>query len=90
MHYCSHVKIHIVKSDKFSKFICPQNDSGRTQMQAISYSSIVGNLIYAQVFTQSDIAYVIGVLERYLSNSGLVHWKFIKKKYLDICRAQKI
>ena len=37
-------------------------------MQAIPYSSIVGSLMYAQVCTRPNIAFVVGVLGRYLSD----------------------
>ena len=39
-------------------------------MKAVTYSSIVGSLIYVQVFTRPDIAFVIGVFGRYLSDPG--------------------
>ena len=42
-------------------------------MKAISYSSVVGSLIYAQVCTHPDIAFVAGVLGRYLSNPSQSH-----------------
>ena len=42
-------------------------------MKAISYSLVVGSLIYAQVCTHPDIAFVIGVLGKYLSDHGQSH-----------------
>ena len=39
-------------------------------MKAIPYSSVVGNLMYAQVCTLLDIVFFVGVLGRYLSDSG--------------------
>lgn len=42
-------------------------------MQKISYVSIMGNLIYAQVYTGLNIAYIIKILGKNLSNSGLDH-----------------
>ena len=39
-------------------------------MKVVPYSSIVGSLMYAQVCTLSNIAFVIGVLGRYLSDPG--------------------
>ena len=43
-------------------------------MQKIPYASVIGSLMYAQVCTRPDIAFIVGVLEKYLSNSGLQHW----------------
>ena len=39
-------------------------------MKVISYSSIMGNLMYAQVCTRPNIAFVVGMLVRYLSDHG--------------------
>ena len=63
--------IPIAKGDKFSPKQCPNNDLERTEMQKIPYALAVGSLMYAQVCTRPDIAFVIGVLGRYLSNPGL-------------------
>ena len=48
-------------------------------MITIPYSSLVGSLMYAQVCTRPDIAFVVGMLGRYLSNPGSQHWKAAKK-----------
>ena len=42
-------------------------------MKEVSYSSVVGSLMYAQVCTHPDIAFVISVLGRYLSDLGQSH-----------------
>ena len=34
--------------------------------------------MYAQVCTRPDIAFVVGVMGRYLSNLGMQHWKAAK------------
>ena len=48
-------------------------------MQKIPYASAVGSLMYAQVCTRPDIAYIVGVLGKYLSNPGMGHWKAAKR-----------
>ncbi|XP_060972455.1 secreted RxLR effector protein 161-like [Cannabis sativa] len=87
MHTCSPGKAPIVKGDKFSKRQCPQNDKERDEMKVVPYASVVGSLMYAQVCTRPDIAFVVGVLGRYLSDPGLSHWKATKKvmRYLQGC-----
>ena len=62
---CSFGKTPIVKDDKFSKCQCPQNDIERDQMKVISYSLVVGSLMYAQVCTHPDIAFNVNVLGMY-------------------------
>ena len=54
-------------------------------MKTSLYSSLVGNLMYAQVCTHPNIAFVVFMLGRYLSNLGNQHWKAAKKvlRYLQ-------
>ncbi|XP_034695764.1 secreted RxLR effector protein 161-like [Vitis riparia] len=54
-------------------------------MDKIPYASTVGSIMYAQVYTRPDIAYVVGMLGRYQSNPGIDHWKAVKKvlRYLQ-------
>ena len=54
-------------------------------MSIVPYASAVGNLIYAQVCTRPDLAFVISVFSRYLSNHRLDHWVAAKKvmRYLQ-------
>jgi hypothetical protein len=75
----------IVKGDKFELSQCPQNDFEREHMKNIPYASAVGSLMYAQVCTRPDIAYVVGVLGRYQINPGVDHWRAAKKvmRYLQ-------
>ena len=50
----------------------------KKEMKNISYASTVGSLMYAQVYTCPNIAYVVGMIGRYLSNLGMIHWKAVK------------
>ncbi|XP_059597110.1 secreted RxLR effector protein 161-like [Vitis vinifera] len=54
-------------------------------MQKIPYASAVGSLMYVQVCTRPDIAYIVGMLGRYLSNPGMDHWRAAKRvmRYLQ-------
>ncbi|XP_040873439.1 secreted RxLR effector protein 161-like [Glycine max] len=69
----------IAKGDKFNLKQCPNNDLERSEMQKILYVSAMGSSMYAQVCTHPDIAFVVRVLGRYLSNPGLQHWKAVKR-----------
>ena len=75
---CSPGLALIVKGNKFSLNQCPSNDLEREEMN-IPYASTVGSLMYAQICTRPDIAYAVGTLGRYQSNSGLKHWRAVKK-----------
>ena len=69
----SYGKTLIVKGDIFSKGLCPQNEIKRDKMKVVPYSSVVCSLIYAQICTRLDIAFVVGVLGRYLNDPGQSH-----------------
>ena len=73
MQDCKPKDTPVVKSDKFSLSQCPKNDLEVKEMQKIPYASAAGSLMYAQVFTCPDIAFIVGMLGRYLSNPGIDH-----------------
>ena len=54
-------------------------------MKEVPYFSVIGSLIYNQICTRPDIAFVVDVLGRYLSDPDQSHWKAIKKvlRYLQ-------
>ncbi|XP_071917192.1 secreted RxLR effector protein 161-like [Coffea arabica] len=79
MQNCKSGDTPVAKGDKFNLEQCPKNAFEKKEMQKIPYASAVGSLMYAQVSTRPDIAYLIGMLGRYLSNSGLDHWKATKR-----------
>ncbi|XP_031256963.1 secreted RxLR effector protein 161-like [Pistacia vera] len=82
---CSPSVAPVVKGDKFNLNQCPNNDFEREQMHNIPYASTIESLMYAQVCTRPDIAFVVGMLGQYQSNPGIDHWKAAKKmmRYLQ-------
>ncbi len=79
MHACKPSPAPIVKGDRFGNFQCPRNQYEIDQMKAVPYASAVGSLMYAQVCTRPDLAFVTGILGRYQSNPGIDHWRMVKK-----------
>ena len=73
MQLCSFGEALIVKGDRFSKGQCPQNDIERDQMKEVPYSLVVSGLMYAQVCTHPNIAFVVSLLGMYLSDFGQSH-----------------
>nr|KYP54079.1 Retrovirus-related Pol polyprotein from transposon TNT 1-94 [Cajanus cajan] len=69
----------IAKGDKYSLKQSPNDDLERNEMQKIPHASTMRSLMYAQVCTRPDIEFVMGVLDRYLSNPGMQHWKIVKR-----------
>ena len=67
---CRRAKLmmYVVKGDKLSNEQCPKNDLEKDVMKTIPYASVVGSLMYAQVCTRPDIAFIVNVLGRSLLN----------------------
>ncbi|WJX13388.1 hypothetical protein P8452_03779 [Trifolium repens] len=72
------VSIPLASHFKLSHKLCPSTDEEKLSMKNIPYSSAVGSLMYAMVCTRPDIAHAVGVVSRYLSNPGKVHWEAVK------------
>ncbi|KAI3826394.1 hypothetical protein L1987_00442 [Smallanthus sonchifolius] len=92
MQHCSPSVAPVVKGDVFGSFQCPKTEVEKEQMRMIPYASVVGSLMYAQVCTRPDIAYIAGMLGRYQTNPGLDHWKAAKKvlRYLKGTKDHKL
>ena len=85
MENCKVGEVIVVKGDKIGKSQRPNNNFERKSMENVPYASTVDSLMYAQVCTRPDIAVIVGVLGRYLSNHGQTHWVASKKvmRYLQ-------
>ena len=81
MQNCKPHDTPVSKGDKFSLKQCPRNDFESKFMQNIPYASVVGSLMYAQVCTRPDLAYIVGMLGRYQSNPGREHWVAAKRVF---------
>jgi hypothetical protein len=85
MENCKPENTPVAKGNKFSLDQCPKTELEKSEMHQIPYASLIGSLMYAQVCTRPDIAYITGMLGRYLSNPGMNHWKVTKRvlRYLQ-------
>jgi hypothetical protein len=71
---------------KLTKEMCPKTQEEIEYMSTIPYSSKVGSLMYAMVFTRPDISHATGVVRRYMNNPGKEHWEAvvgIRRSLLD-------
>ncbi|XP_070005038.1 secreted RxLR effector protein 161-like [Nicotiana sylvestris] len=75
----------VVKGDRLTKDQCLINEVEMRTMKDEPYVSVVGCLIYIQVCTRPDIAFVVNMLGRFSSNPGWAHWVAAKKmtRYLQ-------
>jgi hypothetical protein len=79
MHACNPMLAPIVKGDKYGNFQSPRNQYEIDQMKSAPYASAIGSLMYDQVCTHPDLAFVTWMLGRYQKNLGIDHWNGIKK-----------
>jgi hypothetical protein len=73
MHACNPTPAPIVKGDKYVSFQSPRNQYEINQIKSVPYASAIGSLMYAQVCTHPDLAFVTGMLGRYQKNPGVSH-----------------
>lgn len=72
----------VTKGDKFCLKPCPTTDLEKEEMHKVPYASVMGSLMYAQVCTRPDLAFIVGVLVRYLSNPDMQHLIAVKRVML--------
>nr|CAD1834520.1 unnamed protein product [Ananas comosus var. bracteatus] len=72
------VKTPFASHFKLSSEQSPKTEEEKKLMNRVPYSSVVGSLMFAMVCTRPDIAYVVGVLSRFMANPGKVHWEAAK------------
>jgi hypothetical protein len=70
-------------------FNAPRNQYELNQMKVVPYASAVGSLQYAQVCTRPDLAFVTRLLGRFQSNSGIEHWRLVKKSLAIFVRYER-
>ncbi|KAF3665269.1 Retrovirus-related Pol polyprotein from transposon TNT 1-94 [Capsicum annuum] len=63
---------------KLSATLSPKIDDECDYMSRVPYSSVVGSLMYAMVYSQSDLSYVVSAVSRYMANPGKEHWKAVQ------------
>ena len=57
---------------------CPISEKEKEEISKVLYSFVVGSLMYVMVCTRPDIAHVVGVVNRFLSNPSKKHWAVVK------------
>jgi hypothetical protein len=73
MHKCSVTPAPFMKGDKLGIFQSPRNQLENDQKKLIPYALAIRSIMYAQVCTCPDLAFVTGLLGRFQSNPGMKH-----------------
>jgi Reverse transcriptase (RNA-dependent DNA polymerase) len=63
---------------RLSRHLSPKTKKEKSYIAEVSYSSVVGSIMYLMVCTRPDIAHVVSVVSCYLSCPGRVHWETVK------------
>ncbi|GKA36886.1 retrovirus-related pol polyprotein from transposon TNT 1-94 [Tanacetum coccineum] len=63
---------------KLSKKQAAKTEAARRRMVKVPYASAVGRFLYAMMCTRTDIPHAVGIVSRFISNTGKEHWKAVK------------
>eukprot|EP00253_Pinus_taeda_P026680 PITA_26680 len=75
------VKVPIPVGVRLSTEQCPKTQEEEEDMSHVPYASVVGSLMYAMVYTRTNIAHAVGVLSRFMSKLGKEHWTTSKQVF---------
>jgi hypothetical protein len=78
MHDSKPVSTLIAPHFKLSSSQSPSTDSDFEYMSKVSYSSVVGSLMYAMVCSRPNLSYAMSLVSRYMTNPGKEHWNVVK------------
>jgi hypothetical protein len=73
MYECSTTPILFMKGDKLGTFLSTRNQLEINKMKSIPYGATVGSIMYVQVCTRPNLAFVTRLLERFQSNLRIKH-----------------
>ncbi|KAL4379562.1 hypothetical protein GQ457_02G035640 [Hibiscus cannabinus] len=78
MHKSKPVSVPLAGHFKLNKKQSPTSENEKEEMKDVPHSSAVRSLMYAMICTRPVIAYAVGMVSRFLSNLGKVHWEAVK------------
>ena len=75
------VKVHIPVDANLSAEQCPKTQEEEEEMSHVPYTSAIGSLMYAMVYTRPNIAHAVEVLSRFMSKPGKEHQTTVKQVF---------
>ena len=73
MSYAKTIRIPLANHFKLCKEHYPRTDEEKDFIAKVSYTSAIGSLMYVMVCRRLDITYIVGVVSKFISNSGKQH-----------------
>ena len=80
----------LVAHFKLSSTLCLHSDEEVDYMSRVSYSSVVGFLMYVMVCMCPDLAYVVSAVSRYMAKPGKEHWKAVQWIMQYLCGSNSV
>jgi len=81
MNSCKSMDTPVARGETLSLEICQKTEKEKEDMFRVSYSRVVGSLMYAMMCTHLDICYDVSLVSRYQSNPRRDHWKTLKRTF---------
>ena len=78
MHDCKPVSTPIAPHLKLLSSQSPRTDLDFEYMSKVSYSSVIGSLMYDMVCSRPNLSYAMSLVSRYMTNPGKEHWNVVK------------
>jgi len=63
---------------KLSSKQCPRSPEEEEEMSRLSYTSAVGSLRYAMIYTRPDLTCAVSTVNWFMLNPGKQHWEAVK------------
>jgi len=78
MHESKPVSTPLGQHDNLSTKDAPNSDEERERMRLIPYSNGMGSIMYYMVCSRPDLAYVVNMVSRFMTNLRPKHWGALK------------
>lgn len=75
MQWCKSYDTYVIKRDKFNLNQCPKHDYKAKEIQKMFYPPNIYSFMSIEVCRRPNFAYIIRILDRYLRNLGVDHYK---------------
>ena len=79
MHNSKPTDTPIEKEHTLSLEDYPKSEKEKREMARVPYASAIGSLMYAMLCARLDICFAVGMVSRYQSNLGPIHWQAVKR-----------